>query len=115
MDGHLREVYRRLFWAPVEDDDGTVMGTWHVTRDTTPTVVGNRRVGMLRDLGDCLCTCSQPPPFSPRFTDLQRLCGQNTHSRVVYWRHSMCTPRTFHLRCFTTWRSLVRLLSHRSI
>ncbi|MBP2232706.1 signal transduction histidine kinase [Azospirillum agricola] len=48
--GYPEEAYFSVSHAPAEDDDGRIVGMLAVCSEVTPQVVGERRIGLLRDL-----------------------------------------------------------------
>nr|WP_085553261.1 ATP-binding protein [Azospirillum agricola] len=48
--GYPEEAYFSVSHAPAEDDDGRIVGMLAVCSEVTPQIVGERRIGLLRDL-----------------------------------------------------------------
>ncbi|SFJ38665.1 PAS domain S-box-containing protein [Amycolatopsis sacchari] len=48
--GYLEEAYFTYSYSPLHDDDGTVRGVFTAVSETTGRVIGERRLGTLRDL-----------------------------------------------------------------
>ncbi|MFD5449484.1 SpoIIE family protein phosphatase [Streptomyces sp. NPDC127100] len=49
--GYTEESYHTFSYSPLRDDDGTVVGMLCVVSEDTDRVIGERRMGTLRDLG----------------------------------------------------------------
>ncbi|GLZ43090.1 histidine kinase [Actinokineospora sp. NBRC 105648] len=49
--GYWEETYWTYSYSPLQDDEGTVRGVFTAVSDTTERVVGERRLGVLQDLG----------------------------------------------------------------
>ncbi|MFC9832959.1 response regulator [Rhodococcus sp. NPDC127530] len=49
--GYLEETYWTFSYSPVQDEDGNVAGVFVATTDVTATVLGERRLETLRQLG----------------------------------------------------------------
>jgi signal transduction histidine kinase/CheY-like chemotaxis protein len=59
-NGRLEEVYWTYGYSPVFDDGGSVAGTLVVCTETTARVVAERRLKLLRALGDALLATREP-------------------------------------------------------
>ena len=58
--GYLEETYWTFSYSPIQDESGGVGGVFVAVTDTTRRVVGERRLRVLRDLGE-LSTCRPAP------------------------------------------------------
>ncbi len=59
-NGRIEEVYWTYSYCPVFDDDGSIGGTLVICTETTPRVVAERRLRMLRTLGDRTSLAADP-------------------------------------------------------
>jgi PAS domain S-box-containing protein len=50
--GYLEETYHTFSYSPLHDDSGAIAGMLCVVTEDTQEVIGSRRMGVLRDLGD---------------------------------------------------------------
>ncbi|SCE97322.1 SpoIIE family protein phosphatase [Micromonospora mirobrigensis] len=50
--GYWEETYWTFSYSPIHDDSGAVVGVFVATSDVTGPVVGDRRLALLRELGD---------------------------------------------------------------
>ncbi len=59
-NGRIEEVYWTYGYSPVFDDEGRIGGTLVVCTETTSRVIAERRLGLLRSLGDALLSTREP-------------------------------------------------------
>lgn len=74
--GYLEETYWTFSYSPVQDEDGNVAGIFVATTDVTATVLGERRLETLRQLGT-VSTAGGDDPLVDACRAVVRVLGDN--------------------------------------
>src|SRR4029077_2052419 len=64
-NGRIEDVYWTYGYSPIFDETGAVGGTLVVCTETTARVIAERRLGLLRSLGDALLATQEPADAMP--------------------------------------------------
>ncbi|ABG94726.1 probable response regulator [Rhodococcus jostii RHA1] len=89
--GYLEETYWTFSYSPVQDEDGKVAGVFVATTDVTATVLGERRLETLRQLGT-VSTAGGDDPLVDACRAVVRVLGasgQDVPLAAIYLRREV--------------------------